>query len=122
MNRRDILKLFGAGAIIAPVAASEPVQALVLEPPKVELIEPKVIPAAPGTVPWLGSETVGIDVYLRKANGTVYSMKCEGVVADCQYETVDATALGDRFRRYINTGRLDMTVKITGAHTFQKLS
>lgn len=47
MNRRDILKFFGVGATIAPVlgeTAKLDAKALIIEPPKVELIEaPKVL-------------------------------------------------------------------------------
>ena len=40
MNRRDLLKLFGAGAVIAPAAGATPLARL-MEPAKVELIKPE---------------------------------------------------------------------------------
>lgn len=50
-SRRDLLKYFGAGAIIAPVIGSN-VQARLIEVPNVELIKPAgiEIPLDPGRV------------------------------------------------------------------------
>lgn len=38
MNRRDLLKYFGAGTIITPLVSSAPM-ARIIEPPKVELFQ-----------------------------------------------------------------------------------
>lgn len=48
-NRRDFLKLFGVGSTIAPLAAGVLVPdavARLVEPARVELIEPKLLPPA----------------------------------------------------------------------------
>lgn len=42
MNRRDLLKYFAAGTLIAPVAGAAPVARLI-EAPKVELFQPEAI-------------------------------------------------------------------------------
>lgn len=42
-NRRDLLKFFGAGTVIAPVAAAEPLARLI-ELPKLEIVEATKIP------------------------------------------------------------------------------
>jgi hypothetical protein len=42
MNRRDLLKYFAAGTVIAPVSGSAPLARLI-EVPKVELVKPELI-------------------------------------------------------------------------------
>lgn len=44
-NRRDLLKFFAAGTVIAPVAGSEPLAlARLIEVPKIEIVEAAKIP------------------------------------------------------------------------------
>ncbi len=45
-SRRDLLKWFGAGTLIAPIVGAAPVARLI-EVPKVELIEPKALIVKP---------------------------------------------------------------------------
>jgi hypothetical protein len=74
VNRRDLLKLFGAGASAVPLIGGAPVMeaaATIIEPPKVELVKLEARPAADmerlhrmfldaGTV------TVTVNIYSRK--------------------------------------------------------
>lgn len=48
MNRRDILKLFGVGAVIAPIASGSPIlaaQCSLVETPKLHILPPQVAEA-----------------------------------------------------------------------------
>lgn len=49
LNRRGLLKLFGAGTTIAPLVAGKvvaPATARIITPPEVEIVEPKPVVAA----------------------------------------------------------------------------
>jgi hypothetical protein len=77
-NRRDFLKLFSAGAVVAPVlnglALSTSAQARIIEPPKIEIIPPPELVLAP--MP--SDEIVQVDVNIRTKSGNRYHIaaKC----------------------------------------------
>ena len=70
MNRRELLKFFGAGTVIAPLAEPSVVGRLV-EPPKVELFTPEVVPAKKFSLKAVRS----VSVRLTLADGSVHSLE-----------------------------------------------
>src|SRR5580698_9396795 len=62
MNRRELLKYFAAGTVIAPLAASEP-RARLLEVPKVELVKaPEIV--APESINLLHVRSVTLTLHM----------------------------------------------------------
>lgn len=93
MNRRDLLKLFGTGATIAPVLggiASESARAIIVEPPKVELApSPQIMEVDPGELRELlcNLDQYDVTVHLRaKRTGKVLRMDCEGFVTSISHD------------------------------------
>lgn len=76
-SRRELLKYFGVGAVIAPVigGVTQPAQARLIELPRVELIEPEVVIEKPLNL----KDVRRVDLLLEMADGTKRVMKA-GVV------------------------------------------
>lgn len=114
IDRRSLLKLFGAGATIAPVLAGVPkieAQALIVKPPKVELApEPEVVLA--DRLPSLGG--MDVTVFMRnRETGEQYRMKCQAFVADWGRDMIEVTMPGDLTPRFL-PGLHNVTLRATG--------
>ncbi len=77
MNRRDLMKLFGVGAVVAPVinglANNVGAQARIIEPAKVEIIEPSEIIV---TDQMPTGKILKIHVDILSDDGTRHHMDC----------------------------------------------
>ena len=80
MNRRDLLKLFGAGAIVAPVigglATNITAQARIIKQPEIELIEPLAIEICE-ELPFTRIMKISVDIVDEL--GERYHMDCAGI-------------------------------------------
>lgn len=81
-NRRDWLKLFSAGAVVAPVlngmALSTGAQARIIEPPKLEIIPPPKLVAA--AIP--SEEILQVDVNILTKSGARYFIAASCISMD----------------------------------------
>jgi hypothetical protein len=68
-SRRDLLKLFGTGALIAPVVGAAPIARLI-EPAKIELIKPEARILRPIDM----AEVSSFDIVLHKRDGSVETL------------------------------------------------
>ena len=103
MNRRDIFKLFGVGAMVVPVINGMPheeARSLIVEPPRVEPVEFTVHPPR-----WDDFGKCDVMVFARdQKTGTVMSMQCEAFIASANYHIVDVTtSMGTLCRRKLPT-------------------
>ncbi len=62
MNRRDLLKFFAAGTVIAPVSGSAPLAKLI-EVPNVELVKPAAMIEAPINLGDIQSAKISLEMY-----------------------------------------------------------
>ena len=74
MNRRDLIKFFGAGTLIAPIAGSEPIARLI-EVPKVELVEATKIPE-----PIAMKDVRSVSVSFEMADGSRRSLRSKVLI------------------------------------------
>lgn len=75
VNRRDILKFFGAGTVIAPIVGAAPAARLI-EPPAVEIIKPQDLVVIPQKL----SDVVRVSVALEFRDGTTRRLQSTGVM------------------------------------------
>jgi hypothetical protein len=89
MHRRDLLKLFGVGGLVAPVIGGSPdlrAQARIIEPPKVELVSADIPtevtePAPPWAAP--------LEVTFRiKANGQTFHLTADTFLTEYNVHTL----------------------------------
>jgi hypothetical protein len=121
MDRRDLLKLFGIGSVIAPViggvASAAPLVKLIQEP-KYELVPPQA-PVEATELPASGdSGDFEITAYFRdKRSRSVHRIECSAFLLSYRCEVIDVTTPGAAFRSYF-PGPAEMTLRVTGAiHT-----
>lgn len=102
MNRRDLLKLFGVGAVVAPVLGdlASPVTAMakIVEPPKVELIEPKLISMNEQAKMLIDQNKIAkVRVTTEMESGIVYEFEAlRGWVCEMRYPPpIDVTSWND---------------------------
>ncbi len=79
-NRRDFMKFFGVGAVVAPVigglASNIGAQAKILVPPTVEIIAPpKLVKCA--QLPYDEILTINVEAFTR--SGKRYHIECSGI-------------------------------------------
>lgn len=119
LNRRDIMKLFGAGAIIAPVVKGIPsneVQAQLIHEPDFKLIEPEVIKPLHPYDALKASGPMDVTVTIReRATGSVIQMRCTAICTGAKPQ-IDVTS-HDTAGAYRNFNPMiwDMDLRITGA-------
>lgn len=92
MNRRGLLKLFGAGAAIVPLIGGVPEvasAAKLIEVPKLEpIVSPSEVVSLP---PFNKSGKVGIVVTITEENGKRYQFSADTFVMETNVERVDVT-------------------------------
>lgn len=122
MNRRDLLKFFGAGAVIAPViggVASATQHARLIEEPKVEIAAPpKFRPANPGDLLG-GPDKWELTLFMRNpSRHTTIRMDCKAFMGSHQIQVsaIDVTSsiLEDTFREAIPTLVADISFTVSG--------
>ena len=74
MNRRDLIKFFGAGTLIAPIAGSEPIARLI-EVPKVELVQAARMPE-----PIAMKEVRSVSVSFEMADGSRRALRSKVLI------------------------------------------
>lgn len=95
-SRRDLLKFFGAGTIIAPAAGGA--LAKLIEPPKAEIIRPETGIVAP----FMLADITGVDVAFKMRDGSVRRM-------DVDYTDITAPATD-------HLSRLHLCIQIQRSH------
>jgi hypothetical protein len=110
VNRRDLLKLFGAGTVAVPLIGGVPeigAAATFIDAPKVE---PAVLPAGS----WAGGETV-IHVECIRDDGSVLRFEASSFVADLRHEYRTLYGQSRYAEGITNAGtRLDFTFRVRG--------
>ncbi len=80
MNRRELLQLFGVGAVVAPVigglVSSVSAQARIIEPAKVEIIEAPELMICED-LPWGKVAKIHVDILID--TGERYHMDCQSI-------------------------------------------
>lgn len=99
MNRRDLLKLFGAGTAIVPVIGSKPVlaaEAILVEPPKIEVVQeiPQIQPKV--SIPFVGTnpDVVHLSVTYTISDGEIHTFDVDTIMTETK---VDYFELGERW-------------------------
>jgi hypothetical protein len=119
-NRRDLLKFFGAGAVIAPVINGLPdnqVQAKLIAEPSFDLVKPVMSSSSPGFDAFrVGKDECEVTVYVRhKASKTVTRIDCNAFIVEAKsIPIIDVTSFetGGMYRKFI-PGFLDTSVTFT---------
>ncbi len=102
MNRRDLLKFFGVGAVVAPVVGGVALasdHARLIEAPRVEVVKP----AWDFVDPFehlQSTEELDITVFMKgQRTGKVTRLDCCAFMARGNSTMVDVTMHGDMFRK-----------------------
>lgn len=114
MNRRDLLKWFGAGAVAVPLVGGMPqleASALIVAPPQIEVPPPPKFHSPHDAYLELGAalqdmKQCEINVYIRrKGQPRSVMFKCDGYLTKLSMShhvgTIDVTAYGDRTRQFV---------------------
>ncbi len=102
MDRRSLLKMFGAGAAVVPLIGGVPevsAAATLIEVPK---LQPLVAPSEIHAVPPVPDGQVGITVTITDATGSRWQFDAQGFVTESRMTVVDVTTHSTHsFRQYI---------------------
>ena len=116
MNRRDLLKIFSAGTLIAPVVGGMPsqTQARLVEPPKIEPVEFKPLSAC---FPGLGEYDCVIYMRGRTGDRTTFSFDAHVLEFEGpRSQIVDVTSHDSIVRRSMTVlQECSITLKLTGS-------
>lgn len=120
MNRRDLLKFFGAGSIIAPVVAGAPQlgeQAMLLAEPKIHVPEPpKVVTASFLSSP---PSFVGYDVTVilsEPLTGKVTTVQAQSCHVERHSQLIEVTSLDSPTKMFLSQHE-DITIRVRGQIT-----
>lgn len=114
-SRRDLLKYFGIGTVIAPLAsglADVSKAAVLVEPPKIEI-------AAPQQANLYGlltsAQEWGMAVeFKNQKTGEVYRFAGDTFVTNVRAHMVDVTQWGDDVKRYAHSKPTDVSWTLSG--------
>lgn len=121
MNRRDLLKFFGAGTIIAPVAA-QGIAAKLIEVPKIELVEPAPIEIAE-TMPDINNQQALRALFVEREVCKItiensrlqyrFSAFVSKLSFNSECRPIDITRIGSPFREFIpGAGAYTITAEV----------
>lgn len=103
-SRRDLLKLFGVGALVAPVIKGIPSVesvALIVTPPTIEIPPPPKVQAFAAMPDFMDSDVV---VFARdRKTGSVMRMECRAFLTEWKHEMIDISShsIDPRFREFV---------------------
>lgn len=112
MNRRDLIKFFGAGAVVAPLVNGMPQgEAIIVKPPVVELPpEPKVLPVSA----FMGMDEMEVVVFMRNPRlKEAWRMDCTAFISSMRTNPIEITSWTDS-RPHFLPGPAEITLQITG--------
>lgn len=103
INRRDLLKLFGIGAIAVPVLGGAPqmeAAVQIIEVPKIQPVELYTVYDIPNTARQLRPKPLKMTVIFETDEGKSLVFQTDTFITEAKVETIDITSYQDQFRAF----------------------
>ena len=124
MNRRDLLKFFGAGAAVVPIINGMPSGevARIIEPPKVELAAPaKLMPGDASFMADLQKMRISEGVVYLTLPERTYRMSCNAFVTEYSMVPTLMQDIVPGGREFMPDYFYDLKFQVTGANSVQEV-